>query len=330
MHAFAIGAFGLLRPLFGLSGGDVPRPAPAVPLECRALRDEAAGAPDVSVVIRTWNEAAHLGRTLGMVFGQEGFAGEVIVIDSGSTDATCAIALAHPVRLFGIPKKAFSYGAALNLGARLARGSIVVNLSAHAIPAHRRWLRELTAPLADASIAGVYGRELPIEGWNGHFEAKLLADAFGPLPHRTTANPFFSNANAAMRRQDLLDHPFDEHAGWGEDALWAHAMQAKGMGIAYQPQAAVHHSHNTSMRENFVRCLKHHRTLFAGYLKGREREACAGFYRTLPGRAASFRRFLTADRGMGPLAALLYAPWCEYVNWLGCRIAAEEAREGKR
>lgn len=325
-HAAVIALLGLIRPLLGFTGGKISRPAFPGTLEHTVIRDEPPGGPvDVSVIIRSYNEAALIGKTLDTVFSQNGFAGEVIVIDSESTDATREIALRHPVRLFSVPKSAFSYGAALNLGARLARGRIIVNLSAHAVPAHRNWFSPLIAPLSDDTVAGVYGRELPIEGWIGHFESKLLNDAFGPKPMLSRDNPFFSNANAAMPRKLILDTPFDEYAGWGEDGLWAREMQRRGLAIAYQPAAAVHHSHDTAMFDNFARCLKHHRTLFSTHLKGSEREACRAFFKKLPGRAASFRRFLTARRGMAPLKAMLYAPYCEYVNWLGCDEAAREA-----
>lgn len=329
-HAAIIALLGLIRPLLGFTGGKVPRLSFPGKLDLTVIRDETSEAPvDVSVIIRSYNEAALIGKTLEMVFSQNGFTGEVIVIDSESADATRQIALRHPVRLFSVPKSAFSYGAALNLGARLARGRIIVNLSAHAVPAHREWLSSLTAPLTDEAIAGVYGRELPIEGWAGHFESKLLNDAFGSKPMLSRDNPFFSNANAAMPRKLVLDQPFDEHVGWGEDALWAREAQRRGHAIAYRPGAAVHHSHNTSMFDNFARCLKHHRTLFSTYLKGKEREVSRGFYKKLSGRAASLRRFLTARRGMAPLKAMLYAPFCEYVNWLGCDEAVRETETGK-
>ncbi len=42
----------------------------------------------VSVFVITRNEAARLGRTLGAL----GWANQVVVVDSGSTDATCEIA----------------------------------------------------------------------------------------------------------------------------------------------------------------------------------------------------------------------------------------------
>ena len=55
---------------------------------------------DVTVVILTRNEAPNIARTLGRL----AWASDVVVVDSGSSDDTCAIAARHPnVRLFQRP-----------------------------------------------------------------------------------------------------------------------------------------------------------------------------------------------------------------------------------
>ncbi|MBI5178599.1 MAG: glycosyltransferase family 2 protein [Nitrospinae bacterium] len=320
-HAGIITLLELARPLLGFSGKDVPAAMPCAVTECATVR-EMETAPDISVVIRAFNEKELLEKTLSMVMAQEGVRAETILIDSGSTDGTMEIAKKFPVRIFSIPKNSFSYGAALNLGARLARGKTVVNLSAHAVPADIRWLKELTAPLADARIAAVYGRELPMERRCGHFERKILADSFGETPNESSSNPFFSNANSAVLKKLLIELPFDEQAGWAEDQIWAYGVQKRGMTIRYQPAAAVHHSHNLSMAGNFARCYKYHRAMFGGAWQGKEREVQKAFRARLARRSLSFRRFLCANRLMGTMGAAFYAPYCEFVNYLGCREAA--------
>lgn len=55
---------------------------------------------------------------------------ELIVVDSGSRDRTVQIARAQGARVIAIPRRPFSYGAALNLGAANARGTLLVALSA--------------------------------------------------------------------------------------------------------------------------------------------------------------------------------------------------------
>jgi glycosyltransferase involved in cell wall biosynthesis len=59
----------------------------------------------VSVCIITLNEERNLGRTLKSV---RGFADEIIVVDSGSTDATASIAQSFGARVFVEPWKGFA------------------------------------------------------------------------------------------------------------------------------------------------------------------------------------------------------------------------------
>jgi rSAM/selenodomain-associated transferase 2 len=83
--------------------------------------------PLVSVVIPALNESEALPRTLQQVLRQEGDY-EVIVVDGGSSDATCEIARGHPgVRLLSAPK---GRAAQMNAGARAARGEWLLFLHA--------------------------------------------------------------------------------------------------------------------------------------------------------------------------------------------------------
>jgi cellulose synthase/poly-beta-1,6-N-acetylglucosamine synthase-like glycosyltransferase len=56
----------------------------------------------VALVIRCFNEEAHIGRLLTGVVRQTHVPEEIIVVDSGSTDATLAIASAFPVEIVTI------------------------------------------------------------------------------------------------------------------------------------------------------------------------------------------------------------------------------------
>ena len=108
-----------------------------------------------SIVIRAKNEERFIGQVLEMVFAQkyeDPF--EVIVLDSGSTDRTVAIAIQHPVRLHHIKAGEFTFGRGLNTGASLATGEYVVYLSAHCIPVDESWLALLTGPLDEDSEIG--------------------------------------------------------------------------------------------------------------------------------------------------------------------------------
>ena len=85
---------------------------------------------------------------LTAVLGQEGVSPvEVIVIDSGSTDGTLDIAARYQVTVHRIARTAFTFGSALNLGARLAQAPVCVHLSGHSPPTSRRWLESLLESL---------------------------------------------------------------------------------------------------------------------------------------------------------------------------------------
>jgi len=201
--------------------------------------------PAVSIVVRCRDEAAHLGGVLDGVLSQAGAPPyEVLAIDSGSRDGTLALLGRYPVRVERLRPEAFTWGRALNLGARLAHGEIVVYLSAHCRPLSGSWLATLVAPLAEPAVVATFGRQVPIPGVNP-IEAIAQARLFPAAP---PAGVCFSNANAAVRRAAVLVHPFDEDVPAAEDHLWACQVDGPER-IVYVPAAAVAHSHPMTLRE---------------------------------------------------------------------------------
>jgi rhamnosyltransferase len=201
----------------------------------------------VSVIMRTRNEARALPSTVAAIRAQAFVSSpEVIVVDSGSTDGTLETAGRLGVdRLIDVSSEPFSYGRSLNRGAAAAGGEVLVLLSAHACPAHDRWLARLVRPLDHPAVAGVYGAQHP---WPDSWPPVALdyRRCYGEVPclHRVPEQVFFSNANAAVRRSRWRDLPFDEDLPACEDQQWASSAVARGWIIAYEPEAAVRHSHN--------------------------------------------------------------------------------------
>jgi glycosyltransferase involved in cell wall biosynthesis/SAM-dependent methyltransferase len=199
----------------------------------------------VSVVVRTYNEERHLARTLQAILDQRDVEPEIIVVDSGSTDDTVAIAERFPVKLVQLSQREFSYGRALNLGFAAAGSDFVACLSAHALPLDCHWLRNLVRPLADPLVDGVVGKTLPHPDCNPFDRRGLLRQyPTGPRYLFDGKLPGFANANSAVRRAAWQAEPFDETLPYSEDVLWARRRLGAGRLLVYAADAACYHSHN--------------------------------------------------------------------------------------
>ena len=210
-----------------------------------------------SVVIRAKNEARFIGEVLEALFTQrdaEPF--EVIVVDSGSTDGTVEIIRRFPARLIEIRPQEFTYGRALNLGIAESRGDFIASLSAHSTPLDDRWLASLIEPLRNPRVAGVVGRQMPRDNatWLELLGMRLTG-LTSDRPELRSRNPRFSNANSGLRRGLWERVPFDEQVAGAEDFAWARTMQELGYLIAYEPKAAVYHSHGEPLGRHLRRTL---------------------------------------------------------------------------
>lgn len=193
-----------------------------------------------SIIVRTKNEERWIDKCLQAIAEQGYTNHEVIVVDNASTDATVKKAAAFDVKLVSITE--FRPGEALNIGIRASSGDVIVCLSAHCIPAGPEWLGNLIAPLSDAKVAGVYGRQEPLPFSDPHDKRDLLT-VFGldrKVQHR---DPFFHNANSAILRKTWETFPFDEQVKNLEDRVWGQAVINAGRTIVYEPSASVYHWH---------------------------------------------------------------------------------------
>lgn len=228
--------------------------------------------PIASIIIRSYNEAEKIGQCLSAVFGQHcpdsngsahrdmdrrsGF--EVIIVDSGSTDNTVSIASAFPTRIVTMRKSDFTYGRSLNIGADAARGAYLVFLSAHAVPTDSNWLEHLIARLEQSdSVAGAFGPSVPWPDCNP-IQKRFIESHWQEKTDRNADE--FCNANSIVRRKVWEKFRFDESLSASEDQDWAHRVEAAGYEIAYEPNAAVLHSHNESIAQAYRRSLKEFHT----------------------------------------------------------------------
>ena len=205
-----------------------------------------------SVVIRCFNEAEHLPGLLEGIRRQTVPRVEVIIVDSGSTDSTVAIARKWEARILHISQQDFSFGRALNQGVAAATGDIVVFASAHTYPISNQWLELLLQPLEHSDVALVYG------GQHGDHRTKfserqIFRQWFPEVSCWDQRHPFCNNANAAIRRALWNEMRYDEEMPGLEDIHWAKRALERGYKIVYRHEAAVAHIHQERYGEIYHR-----------------------------------------------------------------------------
>jgi len=200
-----------------------------------------------SVIIRAHNEEEHIGRLLTGILEQTVKNVQIILVDSGSRDATVAIASRYPVEVVHIHPQDFTFGRSLNLGIARAKADMVVIASAHVYPVYPDWLELLLKPFDDPRVALTYGKQRG--GLTSKYsELQLFKHWYPDQPVERQGHPFCNNANAAIRRATWEQHPYDELLSGLEDLAWARWAQEQNYGITYVADAEVIHVHNETWK----------------------------------------------------------------------------------
>lgn len=200
-----------------------------------------------SIVIRAYNEEQHIGRLLEGIRQQTLKDVEIVLVDSGSSDATVSVAESFGARVARIPSEEFTFGRSLNLGVGTASREYVVIASAHVYPVYPDWLESLLRPFEDDAIALVYGKQRGPE--TARFSEQQVYHQWYPEDSTLRqASPFCNNANAAIRRSLWQAHHYDETLTGLEDLAWAKWAIGEGHAIAYAAEAEIIHVHNETPR----------------------------------------------------------------------------------
>jgi rhamnosyltransferase len=199
----------------------------------------------VSAVIRAYNEAQHIGRLLEGLEQQTVKPDEVILVDSGSTDETVAIAEAAGCTVVHIPKSDFSFGRALNLGCAAASGDILLFASAHVYPVYNTHVEHITGAFDRQGVAIAYGRQVGDERTK-FSESRVMLKWFPSQNIWDQRHPFSNNANAAILKSLWQESPYDENLTGLEDLDFAQKALLRGHKIAYVADAPVVHVHEES------------------------------------------------------------------------------------
>ena len=220
----------------------------------------------VSVVIPTLNAERWISRQLNSLLSQTVEA-EIIVIDSTSADATPKIAARYAprVRLLEIERECFDHGGTRDYALRQSTGDVVCFLTQDALPIDEHCLEKLVSAFSSPDIAAVFGRQI---ARSDAPEYEKLTRAFNypdtpytrreeDIPRYGVKSYFFSNTCAAYRREAYLSvGGFDAPILSNEDMLMAGKLLHAGYTLAYEPAAAVYHSHLYTLRQEYRRNVR--------------------------------------------------------------------------
>ena len=193
--------------------------------------------PRASVVVRTLNSAATLPGCLESLRGQT-ITPEIVVVDSGSTDGTLAMAESLADRIVRIPRASFTYGGALNRGAELATAPVHFALSSHCVAPRPDWIERALAHYARPDVAATNGQLTRPDG--SPLLEPFVLTAETPQPDPSWG---FSNHASSWRAAVWQRAPFDETLIASEDFEWSERVLALGLAIVFDPALTVlgHH-----------------------------------------------------------------------------------------
>jgi rhamnosyltransferase len=280
----------------------------------------------VSVIMRSKDSAATIGAALAALFAQRYRDVEVLLVDSGSTDATLAIAARWPVRVIHIRADEYVPGPVLNRAIAAARGELVVFQNSDVVPLAPDVLDRLVGAFADPAVQAAFCRQIPYpdasswvrRDYAAAFPARGEAPAWLPL----------SLCMAAMRRSIWAARPF-YGAAWGsEDVEWGRWARRAGHRIAYLPDAPVMHSHDYTLRQLYGRMFVEGEA--DAFMTGRAPAALRALRRA--GAAATRDAIYCARRRdwRGLFAAPVRRAVYQLARWRGERLGARRLRTGDR
>jgi glycosyltransferase involved in cell wall biosynthesis len=264
-----------------------------------------------SVVIPVKDGGRRLAEVLAAVMAQG--PDELLVIDSGSSDGSVALARTAGAQVLEIEPQSFGHGRTRNFGVERTSGEIVLFLTQDATPVEG-WLSAYLEALAlDERVGAAFGPHRPRPGTSPMIARELESFFAGFSPDGLPAiqrsagedswHPgFLSNANAAYRREALERIPFRD-VPYAEDQAFARDLFDAGMWKAYHPDAAVLHAHDYPWREFMRRYFDEYRGLreTTGHVQGFGLRSSA---REVRGEVARDREWMAAHGiGAGARAA---------------------------
>lgn len=208
----------------------------------------------VTVVLRSYNDAALLPATLAALDRQRGVDVSLLVFESASTDGSKEILDRHGyARIEHLKPGSYHSATVLNQGVAWAETELVAFLNSDAIMMRDDVLLSLARPMVDdARCGGTFARQIP----RPDASAITRLDHFVAFEQRAQLGHFqdyLSLVTSMIRRAAWENNRFDSALTFAEDYVWSARAKAQGWTLRYVYDAVVEHSHDYDADELFRR-----------------------------------------------------------------------------
>lgn len=218
---------------------------------------------DVAVIIPTLNAGPYLDEVIPALAAQVVPPSSVLVIDSGSRDATVESFREYGADVVGLGGRLFNHGGTRRYGTELRPDAKFYILLTHdAIPANPQTFATILRAFDDPEVGVAYGRQLPRPGARAierharlyNYPPQSEVRSYADRDRMGVKATFCSDSFAAYRAETLRAvGGFPEDSYFAEDQFVSAKMLLKGFRIAYCADACVVHSHAYSLVEDFRR-----------------------------------------------------------------------------
>ena len=214
--------------------------------------------PLVSCIVPVHDAERYLVETLDSVFQQTHAPVEVIVVDDGSTDATAAVARAHPGGAKVVSQPQRGHAAARNRGVAQAMGSFVAFVDGDDLWDPAKLVRQL-ARFDEQPDLGVVFTHLE------NFLSPEIDGGAAAAPDPAPVPGYTSVTMLARREVFTRVGPLDESLAHGNDRDWFCRAAEAGIGLAMLPDVLVRRrlhganrsaQHSARSRAEYLRILK--------------------------------------------------------------------------
>jgi rhamnosyltransferase len=210
---------------------------------------------DITVVLRSYNDAALLPFTLKSLDDQRGVNISLYAFESASTDGSKEILEQHGYdRIEHLKPGTYHSSTVLNTGVEWSSTEFVAFINSDAILLSDDVLIKLAHALSKCSdCCGAFARQKARP--NASVMTRL--DYFAAFEHREELgdkSDYMSLVTSMIRRSCWEAIRFDPTLTYAEDYVWSERVKHAGYQLCYVKDAEVEHSHNYSNSDFYRRC----------------------------------------------------------------------------